>query len=187
MKQYILLLGICLYTQAFSAPKYDIQQLEQFNQTNSCPNCDLAGAELTRVKHRKALLKGADLSQATLSHANFEQADFTFALLIRTKAIKAKLMKATFDGANLINLDGKNSYFSGASFKNCRLNNANLVKANLSNTDFTSATLVNADLSYALLIGAQITAEQLKQVKKLDCAVLPNGTVYNPNNIVCKP
>jgi uncharacterized protein YjbI with pentapeptide repeats len=186
MKKYMLLLGILMQTQVFSAPHYDVEQLEQFQQTNSCPNCDLSGSELEQTKHRKALLKGADLSQAILSRSNFEHADLTSAILIRTQANKVKWMKATFDGAILLYLDGKNSYFSGASFKNCILNHANLSKANLSNADFTSATLVNADLSYAILIGAKITPEQLKQAKKMDCAVLPDGTVYNLSNSVCR-
>lgn len=171
---------------AYAAPSYDLDHLEQFSATNSCSGCDLTGANLSRTKHRNAFLTGADLSQSKLSHANFEQTNFSTAVLIRTQAQKTKFMKAIFDGGYLLYMDGSNSYFSGASFRNCNLNYAKLSRANLSSTDFSGATLVNADLSQAILIGAKITSTQLHQTKKLECAVLPDGTVYNPNHIACR-
>jgi len=55
---------------------------------------------------------------------------------------------------------------------------ANLRNANLSSAALRSAYLTDADLSGANLRGADITQEQLNQVKSLEGAVLPDGSMH---------
>lgn len=170
----------------FALPYSNPEHLEQFNATNQCVLCDLSGANLAWTKHQKAELFHADLSRALLKSAFFGEANFAHASLIDAMASNAHFTLAVFDEANLSRMNARSSYFSGASFKNANLYQANFSRANLSNADLSQAVLKDVDFSHAILIGAHLTAEQLKEIKNLECAVLPNGRVFNPNHSICK-
>lgn len=64
----------------------------------------------------------------------------------------------------------------GAIFANANLERIYLQGSNLSGVDFTGANLQGADLTATDLTGAKITEEQIKTVKWLDCAIMPDGT-----------
>ncbi|WP_205749352.1 pentapeptide repeat-containing protein [Desulfopila sp. IMCC35008] len=85
----------------------------------NCPECNLAGADLSRANLVEANLAGADLSGANLRGANLRRANLAGANLNR-----ANLTLANLPGANL---------------RGCNLENADFTKANLIKADFTQA------------------------------------------------
>lgn len=163
----------------------DGEDLQHFLEYNRCEGCNLSHSLLQHSKHAHAVLNRSDLSQANLSHANFVAAQCASTVLLRAKLVQAKFMNANFDNAHLVHINAFKASFSGATFRNALLDHANFNHALLSRVDFTGATLREADLSYAILIGSNLSQEQLQQVKKAGCAVLPDGTLYNPEHLIC--
>ena len=78
--------------------------IDTLMQTNSCPGCNLQGADLNRME-----LSGADLSGADLSEASFFLTDLSQANLSG-----ANLYNAKFGGADLANADLRNADLRGA-------------------------------------------------------------------------
>ncbi|WP_416209974.1 pentapeptide repeat-containing protein [Legionella sp. PATHC038] len=52
-------------------------------------------------------------------------------------------------------------------------------QANFSGVNFTNANLNNVIIRSSILIGANLTQEQLKQIKSIECTVMPNGELNN--------
>jgi hypothetical protein len=117
---------------------------------------NLCGANLERSKLGGAFLRGADLSGANLRGANLHGADLT--------------------GVNLC----------GANLDNAFLTRANLIRADISQAKLQQAYLRGANLSganlrQADLEGASVMSQQLAQARRLDKAILPDGTKHtNP-------
>jgi len=183
---FLFLYFLAVVTHSVAAIAQNQEHYEQFALNNHCLYCDLQSAGLAWTLHQKAVLQGSDLSSATLKNANFSESDFTDALLIKIYAANGTFNLARFDGANLSYANAKHATFSGASFKQSNLHKANLSGANLSSSDFSGAILTGIDLSKAILIGAKITSAQLETAGKLDCAVLPDGRIFNPDKVICK-
>ncbi len=102
----------------------------------------------------KAMLEGADLSQADLSHCN----------LIRAELNGARLNGALFNGANLVNARLKGCELGKTEFRDANLIKANLSGSKLINADMSGATLTDANLSGASLIRANLTGADLTRV-----------------------
>ncbi|WP_162909539.1 pentapeptide repeat-containing protein [Aggregatilinea lenta] len=117
---------------------------------SSMVEIDLAGANL-----RNANLRGADLRKAELTSANLRRADLS----------GAKLRSATLVHADLIEAD---------------LTAIDLSLTNLTGAYLNFASLKNADLWKANLLGASVDYDQLREVKSLKDATLPDGIVYEP-------
>lgn len=83
----------------------------------NCPECNLAGADLSRANLVEANLAGADLSNANLRGAN--------------------LRRANLAGANLSGADLTLANLPGANLRGCNLENADFSRANLIKADFT--------------------------------------------------
>lgn len=80
------------------------ENFRQLLATNACPSCDLAGADLTRLK-----LAGANLEGANLAGAKFSLADLSGANLRN-----ANLQGANLGGADLANADLEGANLTGA-------------------------------------------------------------------------
>jgi len=105
-------------------------------------------------------LSGIEMRWADLSYVSFSEADLSNAYLFR----------ADLTGADLSNVNLSNAYLRKAELNNTMLNDA----------DLSGANLVEADLR-----GSNVSNEQLRQVKTLKGATMPDGqflkTSYNPD------
>jgi uncharacterized protein YjbI with pentapeptide repeats len=124
---------------------------------------DLTGAYLHSVNLENADLNHVDFARADLNNANLGGAD-----LHQSSLFHADLFRANLSGANLADAE----LFS-ASLSQANLRDANLSGANLSNAFLSDANLGDANLS-----GARVSAEQLKIVKVLKGAIMPDGTKH---------
>ncbi len=124
---------------------------------------DLSRTDLSGTTFRRANLSGADLSRTDLSGANFIQANL----------IEANLIEADLSGALLIGADLFGAVLEKAILKKAFILDATLREAFLKEADLSDALLSRTDLS-----GAEVTEEQLKKVKSLEGATMPDGTKH---------
>lgn len=164
------------------------------------PIIDLAGAELERAYLEKAKLSGANLSQTILTHAFLDDAnlsgadlskasmafaDLTGANLNGAKLNKTLLNRSELQGANLKRADLREVQLIGADLRGADLSETQLIGAVLFGTDLRGADLNEADLTDADLRRIevapeyQISPEQLKTVKTLKGAIMPDGTKHD--------
>jgi len=73
MKLLILTLALIL---PLSVGAFDPEHLEQLEETNKCPKCDLSNANLEGASLWRANLKEANLAYASLQRANLQGAKF---------------------------------------------------------------------------------------------------------------
>ena len=105
------------------------------NLARNCPDCNLAGVNLSKAQLVGANLAGANLSGADLSGANLRRANMT--------------------GADL----------SGAKLITTNLSGASLVNSNLSNADLSGSNLIKAKLNGAVLDGAVFIGAHLESIE----------------------
>jgi uncharacterized protein YjbI with pentapeptide repeats len=143
---------------------------------------NLDGANLSEAYLYKANLYKANLRLANLRLAKLAEANLSETILRGINLSGAWLRKANLSGADLswaspteanvyANLSGAD--LSGADLSGADLSGADLSKANLSGADLSKANLSGADLSKA-----KVTEEQLKEVKSLQGAILPDGSKH---------
>lgn len=106
------------------AGQYNPDQLKQFEQTNTCKNCDLQHASMAGITHNKANLEGSDLRGVQAHGANFIEAN-----LAKTNWELADLSSANLSGADLsgANLTGVNFQF--ANLTDAKISEAQLKQA----------------------------------------------------------
>jgi hypothetical protein len=117
-----------------SSPKYE-KSSDIANLARDCPDCNLAGVNLTKAQLIGANLAGADLSGADLSGANLRRANLTGANLTGSKCIATN--------------------FAGAI----------LVDSNLSNADLTGSNLIKVKLNGATVDGTIFTGAHLEGIE----------------------
>ena len=154
---------------------------------------DLSGADLSKADLRWADLKWSNLCNTDLSDAKLIGANLSDAFLIKANLTRANLRWSDLIGADLSGAGLSGAGLSGANLRGANLNGANLRGANLRGANLSSADLSGAGLSEANLreadlrgvnlnganlSGAKLTKEQLAQVKRLDGAILLDGTKY---------
>jgi len=89
------------------SPSTKVQDnIQILKETNSCPKCDLSGANLNRLELSGANLSGANLSRAQMALANLSHANLS----------DADLREAVFSGADLAQTDMRGADLTGASF-----------------------------------------------------------------------
>ena len=157
---------------------------------------DLSGATLQSADLSRANLLGADLSGADLDKPDWPGKDLpganlSGADLSRAKLSGAKLREANLSGASLFRANLFNANLSAAILRGAHLSDVNLTRTNLIEADlseaffykslpskgiFYEASLTEADLTRAKLTNAHITKEQLKKVKSLQGAIMPDGS-----------
>src|SRR6266487_938832 len=107
---------------------------------------------LTEAHLEGALLRGAQLENASIFRAYLENAD-----LVDAQLSKASLSWSHLEGARLSGAHLEEAYFSGAF-----LNGASLYQAHLEEAILNGAHLESADLSEAFLEGADLSWAKLK-------------------------
>ena len=122
-----------------------------------------AGQDLTGYNFTSADLAQADLRSADLQGVSLEEANLAGAILRAAKLQKANLASA---------------YLGKADLRRANLQDADLTNAYVTNVDLRETDLTNVDLSRANLRGAQITEEQLRTIKSLSGAIMPNGRIH---------
>lgn len=125
-----------LVEQAFALNQQDLDQLKA---ANTCPRCDLSGADLTQANLAGANLREANLKGATLSGANLQNADLTGANLEGAVMTAANLNGASLTGTNLKSASLENADLSFAGFISANLEAANFKGAKLQFTNFRGA------------------------------------------------
>jgi uncharacterized protein YjbI with pentapeptide repeats len=121
-----------------------------------------------------ASMRGVNLNHTDMGRLVLSGSDFTNAKLNGSSLWRADLTDAYLWGTN----------FAGASFWRADLAKANLTRADLSGADLSEANLSEANLSEADLSGAilenakGITEEQLREVKSLQGAIMPDGSTH---------
>lgn len=97
---YLLLAIMVLQTAFLTGTGYGFNaaDLQKFNSTNKCENCDLSNANLANLDMYGANLTGANLTGANLSEASLNDANLT--------------------GANMKGANIKGTNFSGAKLSN---------------------------------------------------------------------
>ena len=88
--------------QAVAGRPPDLQRLLD---TGQCPNCDLAGTDLSGMRLMSADLSGADLRDANLRKTILFRADLSGADLRGAQLEKASLGRINLSGANMEGLD----------------------------------------------------------------------------------
>lgn len=164
---------------AFAKAQYDETQLEQFNETNICAKCDLSNATVNAKTN--AILDESILIGATI------KGDLTSSSFIKSILTQSNFngyyhfaMVSNFQGSTMQYANASATLFSGSNFENANLQNVNFSRANLSSANFNNANIKNAKLNNAILIGSNLTQEQLNSAASYYCAVLPNGTLAEP-------
>ena len=140
---FITVLGLTVNMQASRAadPKA-VRQLDNYGQFQTCPNCDLQGANLKDrflrlanlpgVNLAGANLSGADLTSAILWDAKLGNANFTFANLSGTMMERADASGANFSNAWMVFTLAKNVRFGRANFTGARIRGLQVHGADLS-------------------------------------------------------
>ena len=106
--------------------------------SKKCPNCNLAGVDLSNLN-----LDGADLSSADLVGASLHDASLKGSDMSNASFAGANLTNVNLSGASLYNafLNGNTDQELGAAIlTGSYLKNANLAGANLGGTDFSNAS-----------------------------------------------
>ncbi len=122
-------------------------------------NCYLEQARFNGLKIFRVCFWNTELKNSDFSNARLSWADFW----------KANLSGANFSNANLTNCVFTQTNLQGATFAGANLKNARLEEANLKNADLT-----NANLQWS-----RILLRQLKTVKSLKNAIMPDGTKFS--------
>src|SRR5215210_849806 len=144
-------------------------------------NAGLDGANLSELTLRNACLNGADLRHADLHGADLEGSNLRDADLRGANLAGADLSGVDLKNANLLPHDETNPTAwnrHNLEKRNTLNNRDSFSREGLVVTNLSGAILVGADLSGAYLNQAKITKEQVKQVKSLEGATMPNGQTY---------
>ena len=135
-------------------------------------------AHTSIITFNKATLRNVDLHEDNLYKIDLHNIDFSEADLTEANLSGAILNEANFRGANLIKANLCDAHLKGANLSGANLSGANLKDANLCNTYLSGADFYQTDLTGANLRGANPTEEQLKRVKLLKGAIMPDGSTH---------
>ena len=119
--------------------------------SRSCPNCNLADADLVHADLRNAKLKAADLQRANLSQARLDGADLS----------ESDLSFASLQGASLRGADLRNSRLIGTDLRGTDLTGALLDQDALEQSHWNGARgIARGTLNHAGLHNAGVDAAQ---------------------------
>ena len=167
---------------------YLYTQLQEYEASNQCINCDLTQMSLSSNKHNYSQLSGAYLVAVHINnfianHSQLDNTNWVYALMERGEFNYSNFSGARFDYALIYYASYKQ-----ANFTNAHLDNAKLYLNDFTGADFTNASVKNANFSYSNLMGSNMTQAQLNQMKTYQCATLPDGSIFdNSGKISCAP
>ncbi len=154
MKKLSCLALLILSTTAFA---YTPAQLLQFQNTGTCPGCDLSNAYLIVTNMNIVSpynLQGANISDSTYETQNNTGSNFSNIIAFNT----------AFDGYS----------FTQSNFQNALLKNAIFANTNLQYADFTGADITGANFNNANLYRAK--GLNLTASNTVCNAILPDGS-----------
>lgn len=134
----VLLIGMLCVSGAHA---WNEAQLQLLKTTNSCPNCDLTGANLSYANLNNANLLGANLRTAHLYKAHLYKANLSGANLLGANLYRANLLGADLSGANLTGADLRDAMMISTNLTGANLNGADLTGARLSGATWTDGSL----------------------------------------------
>ncbi|WP_084273801.1 pentapeptide repeat-containing protein [Legionella fairfieldensis] len=181
MKNYKLVMMFILMGLSFSTQSRvlaDAEDLKVFADTNFCQGCDLSGAKIYEAHDNGSLLGSYAIKTefvGSLFRMNFSGSIMNYSKFSGGYFSVLKIQEASFDKVNLSYSSFNNTDLSGANFSDVNLNNSDWDRANFSGVNFANANLNNVTIRNSILIGANLSQEQLKQVKSIECTVMPNG------------
>lgn len=158
---YLFCLVLVLPLWVHANLKFNPSQMQQFMETNQCPNCDLSNGSLDwggNKIHANAVLTNANLSEMA-------------------NDVGMSLPNSDFSGAIMSGISLSSADLSHARLINAILVNADLSYSDLSNSDCQGAVFINADLSNSNLQNSNISSAQLATVKSVCNAILPDGQI----------
>ncbi len=155
---------------------YESQLIKRNNPIVLLDGAEITGANLRRIILINTTLRGisftgANLAEAYLSESNLSGTDFTGANLIGANLRGANVAGAFLSKANLAE-----TYLAEAKLSLVNLAGADVSEANLDGANLDGANLDGANLRGADLERATVTNEQLATCRRLNGAVLPDGT-----------
>lgn len=106
-------------------------------------------------------------------------ADFSNIVYKNSFLTQTNLRGAIFENANLANTRLREADLEKANLRNSILDGSDLINANLQEADLTGASIRDVDLFMADLYKAKILDRQLKDVKSLSGAIMPDGKIYD--------
>ncbi|WP_392537950.1 pentapeptide repeat-containing protein [Legionella sp. 227] len=181
MKNYkavtlFILIGLSLSSQAKVLA--DPEDLKVFAETNYCQSCDLSGAKIYDDHENGSILNSYAIKTeflGALYKMNFSGSIMTYSKFSHSSHRVMRIQEANFDKVNLSYSSFHNTDLSLSNFSDVNLSYSDLDQANFSGVNFTNANLNNVIIRSSILIGANLTQEQLKQIKSIECTVMPNG------------
>jgi uncharacterized protein YjbI with pentapeptide repeats len=148
---------------------FNQQDLEQLKTTNSCPRCDLSGADLTQMSLVRANLRSANLKDAILSQVNLASADLTGANLEAAVLDFTNLTGASLTGTNLKSASLANANLSFAGLIGANLEAANFQDANLQFTNFRGAHFRLTTLANGIVTSDKPYQWSLERTTEREC------------------
>ena len=162
-KKYVMFLAGVLISMSANAQGglekgYVTSDLDKYNDTGICQNCNLNNAHLL----------------------GFPNADLSGSLLINALMVSGNMESANFNRANLTNALMASSNLPNTNFRFATLTNTNFYMTELSQADFTGAVFNHVSLDGAILCGAKITLLQLANAELTEKTIMPDCTLYIP-------
>lgn len=142
---------------SFANVRYSPAQLQQFETTGSCQNCDLTDVTFLFVNagvQSPFNLEGANLSGSFINTRNNTLSNFS--------------------GITAVNTSFSNNCYSQANFKNAILIDANFMNSNLTYSDFTGANVTGVSFADSDLYGAK--GIDFSSVASVCGAIMPDGS-----------
>jgi Pentapeptide repeats (8 copies) len=119
----------------------------------SCPNADLAGADLEGADLSRATLSGVDLTATNLSNANLSEAN-----LSNAKIVGANLSDADLTSANLTGADISGTNFDGATLCGTTRTDGTVDDTSCPASTDTTATTETTETTTTTTAAAEVTS-----------------------------
>jgi len=162
---------------ALQSTQMDSREYKAYAQRQTVwllPQIDAARKQaVVKYLYDAGLLRGHEAMQ--LSGANLKQVD-----LQKLELPNLNLQGADLQGANLQNSNFARANFHKANLRKANCSYSNFNQANLWAADLRQGNLTGVDFKEANLTAAKITAAQLKAVRSLENALMPDSTRYRP-------
>lgn len=181
MKKIHLLIMPIIFSvslNTYAKTSADESDLKTFKETNFCQNCDLSNAKIYDNHDNGSLLNSFAIKtvfKGSLMKMNLSGSIMTYCNIEGNILSPLNAQESNFDKVNLSYSEISHADLSGANFTDVNLSNSDFYYVNLSDADFTNANLTDTTFKKSILIGAKLTDEQLKQIKSIQCSVMPNG------------
>ena len=158
------------------------KDFETYNETGKCEDCDLSGYSICYDRNgdvpaeiNYSDLRKSKFNYCALSHSKISN-NIMYNMYINNTHFESTIF--TFSKFDFSTIYG--SSFSTSNFEQSSFVSVNINKSNFSNSNFSNAIIKGAKFHKSILIGSNLTNEQLNSAESLDCSVLPDGSLADP-------